>query len=297
MNASPVRYRITHRTHYRYSESVAVCQNQLRMQPSTRPGLTCHKSDISVTPKPETVTEHIDYFNNRVYSFAIETPHKELTAVAKSEVTVDPPKLISDESEIAWENIARDKGNLRTFAQRFVDEFRFDSPRIQRDFAYADYAKQSFTPNRGIVESTLDLTKRLNKDFLYDTTVTDVNTSTSEAFRLRAGVCQDFAHVQIACLRSIGLPSRYVSGYLRTVPRQGEARKIGADESHAWLSVYCGEKIGWLDCDPTNACLCGTDHIAICVGRDYGDVSPMRGVILGGGRTSLTVNVDVEPSP
>lgn len=125
--------------------------------------------------------------------------------------------------------------------------------------------------------------------------MTDVSTTTDEAFGMRAGVCQDFAHVQIACLRSIGLPTRYVSGYLRTVPAPGRARVVGADQSHAWVSLYAGNRLGWIDLDPTNACLSDTNHVPICIGRDYSEVSPMRGVVLGGGTTDLQVSVDVEP--
>ncbi|GAA5508468.1 transglutaminase family protein [Novipirellula caenicola] len=296
MPESSIRYRIIHRTHYRYSDSVAVCQNQLRMQPSTRPGVTCHRSEIAVLPEPMTVTEHTDYFGNCVYSFAIETLHKELTAVATSEVTVDPPSVVGESGAIPWNTIVGQPGDIRqSRSGRYVDEFCFDSPRGQKESKYADYARVSFTDGRGIVEATLDLTKRIHHDFRYDTCATEVNTPTADAFALRAGVCQDFAHIQIACLRSIGLPARYVSGYLRTIPPPGEERKIGADESHAWISVYCGPELDWIDFDPTNACQCTTDHIPICIGRDYGDVSPMRGVILGGGQTWLKVSVDVEP--
>lgn len=141
----------------------------------------------------------------------------------------------------------------------------------------------------------MDLTRRIHGDFKYDTAATHVHSTTEEAFKLRAGVCQDFAHIEIACLRSIGLPARYVSGYLRTSPRPGEQRMVGADESHAWVSLYAGDDFGWIDFDPTNARPSDTNHIPICVGRDYSDVSPMRGVVLGGGSTELKVSVDVEP--
>ncbi|TWU35942.1 transglutaminase family protein [Novipirellula artificiosorum] len=299
MSVASLRYRIEHCTEYRYSEPVAICQNQLRMQPQTRSGITCHESTISITPVPETVTEHVDYFGNRVYSFAIETLHKELTAVANSDVTVEPPKYRSLDdlaaTAIPWTQVRNEARDIARLPDRLAYEFLFDSPRVMTDKIFSDYAIESFQGDRAILEAALDLTKRIHKDFRYDTTATDVHTPTINAFRLRAGVCQDFAHVQIACLRSIGLPARYVSGYLRTIPPEGKPRMVGADESHAWLSVYGGPLLGWIDCDPTNACLCGTDHIPICVGRDYGDVSPMRGVILGGGQTSLKVRVDVEP--
>jgi transglutaminase-like putative cysteine protease len=145
------------------------------------------------------------------------------------------------------------------------------------------------------VEAAVDLTRRIHTDFKYDSTVTDVNTTTEEALELKAGVCQDFAHVQIACLRSLGLPARYVSGYLRTEPAPGKERLVGADQSHAWVSLYAGQVFGWIDLDPTNARISDVNHVPICVGRDYSEVSPMRGVVLGGGETVLRVSVDVEP--
>jgi len=290
-----VRYRIEHRTAYRYSESVAICQNQLRMQPRTRTSITCHFSDITIDPHPERVTEHEDYFGNRVYSFAIERMHRDLTVTVISEVTVEAAKCLSVANSPNWQSIQSESRDIVGASGRMIHEFRFDSPRVISDKVFADYALVSFDNSRSIVDAALDLTKRIHQDFRYDTSATHVHTKTKEAFQFRAGVCQDFAHIQIACLRSIGLPARYVSGYLRTRPAEGQTRLVGADESHAWLSVYGGQKLGWINCDPTNACFCSTDHIPICIGRDYGDVSPMRGVIIGGGDTSLKVNVDVMP--
>ncbi|TWT82262.1 Protein-glutamine gamma-glutamyltransferase [Planctomycetes bacterium CA13] len=295
MSNESVRYRIEHRTEYRYSEPVAICQNQLRMKPSSRHGLICHHSQISVSPAPDTVTEHEDYFGNRVYSFAIEKLHKKLVAIAKSEVTVAPPRFHSQSPSPTWETIRNETRDPVDAPVRIIQEFRFDSPRVPIKQEFADYAMVSFQQGRGILDAALDLTKRIHKDFHYDTTATHVDTLTTDAFKLRAGVCQDFAHIQIACLRSIGLPACYVSGYLRTIPPADKPRLVGADESHAWLSLYAGESLGWVDCDPTNGCLCGVDHIPICIGRDYGDVSPMRGVIIGGGQTALKVSVDVMP--
>ena len=288
-------YRVTHKTRYRYSESVAICQNQLRMQPRTRPGLACHRSDVTVVPSPDNLEVHDDYFGNRVHSFAIESLHRELTVVVQSEVTVAPLTPAAEAESMPWEQVADEVRRRETGASLTALEFCFDSPRVAAGDAFAEYAAQSFHPGRGIVEAVTDLTQRIHQDFRYDTSATHVHTCTDQAFAIRAGVCQDFAHVGIACLRSIGLAARYVSGYLRTNPPAGRPRLVGADESHAWLSLYAGQALGWIDCDPTNACLTKTDHIPVSVGRDYGDVSPMRGVVIGGGRTSLKVSVDVEP--
>ncbi|TWU51797.1 transglutaminase family protein [Rubripirellula reticaptiva] len=303
MSDTPIRYRISHRTHYSYSDAVAICQNQLRMQPRTGGRMTVHSSTIAIHPKPDSVFEHNDYFGNHVYSFAIESLHRELKVVASSDVTVatvsispihqDAGQPVFND-DIPWETIAAQSRPPLHMPLRIL-EYRCDSPRISVSDLFASYASKSFTPGRGILASSLDLTQRIHREFKYDSDATDVNTTTEKAFEIKAGVCQDFAHVQIACLRSLGIPARYVSGYLRTIPMKGVDRMVGADESHAWLSVYSGEAHGWIGCDPTNACFVGSQHIPICVGRDYSDVSPMRGVVLGGGTTSLRVSVDVEP--
>ena len=291
--SSSARYRITHCTKYRYPEPVAICQNQLRMMPRAFDHVECHRAECQIDPTPDSVENHLDYFGNQVCSFAIESVHRKLDVTVESEVTVRASSVL-DQPAPSWQEVIERVSDGSDGQWLEAQEFIFDSPRVRRDTLFADYANASFAEGRLIVEAALDLTKRINKDFRYDSSATTVNTSTEEVFGLRAGVCQDFTHVQIACLRSIGLPARYVSGYLRTKPPAGKPRMIGADESHAWASVYAGDAIGWVDMDPTNACLTGTDHIPVCIGRDYGDVSPMRGVVLGGGKTQLTVSVDVE---
>ena len=285
-----VRYRVRHQTDYRYSQNVAVCQNQLRMQPMTRGPLVCHWSDLEITPSPTSWEQHTDYFGNQVHTFSIEQTHRSLSVCIESEVSVAACPVDPTVSSAPWESIA-------TASDRplpLLDEYRFASPRITVATRFADYAREVFWAGRGIVDAIFELTRRIQKDFKYDSTATNVETTTERALELKAGVCQDFAHVQIACLRSFGIPARYVSGYLRTVPPEGAERLVGADESHAWLEVFVGDPIGWLGFDPTNGCLAGTDHIPVCLGRDYDDVSPMRGVVLGGGKNTLKVSVDVE---
>ncbi|KAA5544399.1 transglutaminase family protein [Roseiconus nitratireducens] len=289
-----VRYRIRHSTSYQYSQNVAVCQNQLRMQPISGGNVICHRSTLTVVPEPSSRDEHFDYFGNRVQAFSIESKHRSLSVVVESQVTIRQPRVVAESASPPWETCLKPVGQRGGLPLR--DEHRYASPRVAPGRPFADYARESFGDGRGIVEAALDLTRRIHHDFAYDTTATDVNTTTERAFELRAGVCQDFAHVQIACLRSIGLAARYVSGYLRTVPPPGKPRLVGADESHAWLEVFAGEDLGWLGLDPTNACLVGMDHIPVSLGRDYGDVSPMRGVVLGGGTHTLKVSVDVAPA-
>ncbi len=292
-------YRMTHRTHYRYSEPVAICQNQLRMMPRSMSGplssVECHWAQATIDPEPDVVLEHTDYFGNRVVSFAIESLHRALVVLVRSDVTVQQHELPSPAASPSWQQISSRVKNCQDARWLEAQEYLFDSPRVRRAVGFAEYAQRSFADGRPIVEAAVDLTKRIHHDFKYDTRVTEVHTTTEEAFKLRAGVCQDFAHVQIACLRSIGLPARYVSGYLRTATPAGEPRLVGADQSHAWVSLYAGDALGWIDLDPTNQCVSDTNHIPICIGRDYSEVSPMRGVVLGGGTTHLEVSVDVEP--
>ena len=256
-------------------------------------GVDCRSIVTTIDPKPDVIHQHTDYFGNEVTSFSIESLHQALAVVVESELAVHQHPLPPD-TQVPWEEVSE---KIRRFeddrwfeAQAYLQE----SPRVSRGEVFADYAKESFIASRSLIEAMSELTKRIHHEFQYDTSATHVHSTTEEAFDLRAGVCQDFAHIQIACLRSIGLPARYVSGYLRTVTQPGKQRMLGADESHAWVSLYGGDRIGWIDFDPTNACVCDTNHIPICVGRDYGDVSPMRGVVLGGGNTELKVSVNVE---
>lgn len=293
------RYRIAHRTAYQYSEPVAICQNQLRMMPRTISGavssVQCHFVETIIDPQPDVLIEHDDYFGNRVVAFAIESLHRELTVAVHSEVTVSQRDATNGGLSGSWTRLIEQIAGCEDKRWMEAQEYLFDSPRVRRRESFAEYARKSFKNDLTVLEASLDLTRRIHADFKYDVSATDVNTSTEEAFDGRAGVCQDFAHVQIACLRSLGVPARYVSGYLRTQPPPGKERLVGADESHAWVSVYAGDKLGWIDLDPTNACLSDTNHIPICVGRDYSEVSPMRGVVLGGGTTHLRVSVDVQP--
>ena len=288
-----IRYQIRHLTEYSYSNNVAVCQNQVRMQPVTGGNVTCERTELSISPEPTNRDEHIDYFGNRVITFSIEAIHKSLTVEVKSIVAVAAPSVNASMPSPNWETLLATNPNQMRRPK--IAEHRFGSPRITPAEPFAKYAETSFAPQRSILDAALDLTRRIHDGFKYDTTATTVETTTEQAFELRAGVCQDFAHVEIACLRSMGLAARYVSGYLRTHPPEGKERLVGADESHAWVEVYAGEAIGWLGLDPTNACLVGTDHIPVCTGRDYDDVSPMRGVVMGGGTNTLKVSVDVEP--
>lgn len=292
---SSSRYRITHKTHYRYTDPVAICQNQVMMIPRELPRVRCRSTHVHIQPSPGLSSSHDDYYGNPVHTFSIESAHRELTVLVSSDVEVTATAFPPADQTEPWESVRDALQNGANPDWYSVCELRYPSRLVNTGDRYAAYAAESFFPGRPILDAGLDLTKRIHRDFKYDVTATRVDTTSDQAFDLRAGVCQDFAQIEIACLRSIGLAARYVSGYLRTVAPPGKSRLVGADQSHAWVSLYGGYRLGWVDLDPTNACLVATDHVPISVGRDYGDVAPMRGVVLGGGSTSLAVSVDVVP--
>lgn len=290
-----MKYRVTHTTTYQYESSVNVSHNQVLLLPREAPGIRCHRSHLNIQPPPDISSQRLDYFGNRVHSFSIEESHRRLVVTAHSEVEVFGGGARALERSPVWQEVV--KGVKQQSDPRCLEAslYQFDSQRVHRSLLFAEYGRRAFGVGRPILAAALELTQQIFADFQYDSKATDVNTSVEQAFELRRGVCQDFAQVQIAVLRSLGLAARYVSGYLRTIPPEGKTRLIGADQSHAWLSLYCGEEWGWVDLDPTNQCLCGTDHVPIAWGRDYSDVVPFRGVFLGGGQHQLTVSVDVCP--
>ena len=286
-------YRIQHTTNYHYSSPVRICHNLVMLTPrsDTLTEVVSHR--LQIRPTPPTLNRHEDYFGNLIHAFSIEDSHRQLTVTSTGRVRVSS-RVIHGASP-TWNEVRQQIA--RQSDPRWLDacRFAFNSPRIRVAPDYASFAAQSFTPEREILEAARDLTSRIHQDFTYDPKATTVDTPTSVAFGLRKGVCQDFAHVQIACLRSLGLCARYVSGYLRTTPPPGKPRLIGNDQSHAWISLYCGPDLGWVDFDPTNDCLTNHHHIPIAWGRDYTDVTPIRGVFLGGGEHRLEVSVDVFP--
>lgn len=287
-------YKISHRTTYKYVHPVSVGEHVACLQPRSFPQNELMHNSLQIHPSPATQIERMDYFGNRLCFFTIQEPHKELVVEAKSEVAVNSNAALSAASSLPWEESTRALANDHSRAALEAYQFQFESPRIRLRPEFADYALQSFTPRRLMNEALLDLTARIHRDFRFDSKVTTVRTPTEEVFLKRHGVCQDFAHVQIACLRSINLAARYVSGYLRTYPPPGKPRLIGADASHAWVSAYC-RGLGWLDVDPTNNVAPTEGHVTLAWGRDYGDVSPLRGLIFGGGSHTLKVEVDMEP--
>jgi len=285
-------YTITHRTTYDYTAPVTVSQHVARLEPRNTDAQERNQFALEIFPEPTLRKVRMDYFGNQLCFFVIQEVHRELEIITKSKVTVREPKLSDVENSPAWEEVAklfRDPVSPEVVGPY---QFVFDSPQVNASAELADYAGKSFAGNTPVLAGTQDLTRRIFKDFKYDPKATTVATPLHEVLKKRRGVCQDFAHVGIACLRSLGIPVRYVSGYLRTRPPEGKPRMVGADASHAWFSVYC-PGTGWVDFDPTNNIQPGEEHITVAYGRDFGDVSPVAGILTGGGQHAVKVAVDV----
>ena len=266
-----------------------------RLAPRSLPSQRCPWHELEVHPVPVGRGVHVDSYGNITQYFEIEGKHEVLEVISRSLVEVLPSVHPDPRLTPRWEEV-RDSCQLEMLTPGSeAGAFRFASPMVPLGADFASYARVEFTPGRPVLEAVLGLTGRIFRDFKFDPRATDVSTPVSEVFKKRAGVCQDFAHLMLACLRSLGLPGRYVSGYLETAPPPGKVRLTGADASHAWVSVFCGEGAGWIDADPTNNLLPGERHITVAWGRDFSDVSPLRGVTLGAGGQRLAVAVDVIP--
>ena len=287
-------YNISHKTTYKYKYQVSVGEHVACLKPRSFPENTLLQNEFHVHPMPKTLTERVDYFGNHLFFFTVQQPHRNLVVEAKSKVAISGSSAWSADPSCPWEECAQSPAGDCTPEDLEAHQFQFESPRIRRRPEFAKYALESFTAGRAMSEALFELNTRIHNEFRFDATVTTVRTTVEEVFKKRHGVCQDFAHIEIACLRSINVPARYVSGYLRTYPPPGKQRLVGADASHAWVSAYCRGR-GWLDVDPTNNVAPSDGHVTLAWGRDYGDVSPVRGLILGGGAHTLEVAVDMEP--
>jgi len=287
-----IRYVVRHETIYAYGAPVDLGMHMLRMTPteSDHQRLIAHALDM--TPPPQHTNMFHDHFGNGVHQVSVQAPHDSFSVVLNATVDVEPPAWTKPPPGPAWEDVRAIMRQDGFPTPPEVAEFIAPSPLAPRDHAATDYARVSFPETQAIVSGAVDLIARFRRDFTYAPGVTDVSTSVAEVMASRSGVCQDFAHAMIAGLRGLGLPARYVSGYLHT---RSTGELLGADASHAWVSLWCGDKLGWLDFDPTNDLVVRDEHIAVAYGRDYSDVTPMRGVILGGGRHVLSVAVSVEP--
>lgn len=285
-----MKYRITHRTTYDYSAPVAVSHHVARLEPRITPTQKRDSFSLKIHPPPAIRKWREDFFGNRLCFFNIQQAHQRLEVTTTSEVSAGNPETVV--TSPSWEKVRelfRDP-----VAPEVVGpyQFIFDSPQVRASIELASYAQGSFPANVPLLDGVRDLTQRIFTDFKYDPQATTVATPLEEMWEKRRGVCQDFAHLGIACLRSLGLAARYVSGYLRTHAPEGQEKLIGADASHAWFSAYC-PGAGWVDFDPTNNLQPGEEHITVAYGRDFGDVSPIAGILTGGGQHEIKVAVDV----
>jgi transglutaminase-like putative cysteine protease len=264
------------------------------MQPRPCPNQQLLSSQLKINPLPCDYRTRTDFFGNQVAWFSIREPHREFVVTACSEVQIFPQPVQLDFSHgMSWELVKEALWTDRSEPLLEARQFALDSPFIAADAELADYAQASFTRGKALIEAIHDLMQRIHRDFTFDPEFTNLATPLTTVLQHRRGVCQDFAHLAIGCIRSQGLAARYVSGYIETLPPPGKKKLVGADASHAWFSVYLPD-LGWMDFDPTNNQLPGDRHIIVAWGRDYSDVTPLKGVIFGGHNHELKVAVEVE---
>jgi transglutaminase-like putative cysteine protease len=288
-----ITYKVTHKTHYKYKEKVALGHNEAHLIPRELPYQHCVEHQLTVRPAPMVCVQREDYFGNSLAYFSLEKPHKELQVIGYSVVEVTPRKDVALQDSLPWEDV---RHLLRTEKEaRFIKarEFVFNSPHAYAHSGVEHFAQSCFTPGRPLLEVVMDLTHQIFESCEFDPHATTVSTPVETVAKKRKGVCQDFAHLAISCLRSYGLAAMYVSGYLETLPPPGQPKLQGSDASHAWISVYSPQQ-GWIDFDPTNNKRPISQYITLAWGRDYSDVTPLKGIIFGGGKMNLSVAVDME---
>jgi transglutaminase-like putative cysteine protease len=288
-----VIYDVSHVTRYVYGAIVELTTGVLRLTPASGGGQIVERFSLVTDPPSLPPSERIDPFGNRVTRLMIERPFRQLSIAAKSRIQVDRPSAPANSP--VWESVAAEALTVPTLDGASPAVALFPSRRVALFEAATAYARESFPIGRAVHEAALELCQRIHADFVYDSGATKVNTTPSQAFAQRRGVCQDFAHIMIAALRGLGLPALYVSGYIRTRVSEGEERLMGADASHAWVSLWRGAALGWGDYDPTNALAVRNDHIVVARGRDYSDASPVESMIVSSGSHRLEVEVDVAP--
>ena len=278
-----------------YASPVAHAHHVLRLTPINRNGQRVHVAALQIGPEPQHRREGQDFFGNRLTWIDVDEPHRTLTVKLSARVSVEAMIGPAPSTTPVWEAVREEAFATSDMTPTSAAHFLFPSRMISLDPEIRDYACESFTPGRPILDAAIDLMNRLKSDIAYEVGATTVTTTPPMSFALRRGVCQDFAHIMISGLRGIGLPAMYVSGYLRTTPGPDTNRLQGADAMHAWVLVYCGSEAGWIGLDPTNAILASDGHIVLALGRDYTDVAPMDGVIVGSGEQRIDVAVSVTP--
>jgi transglutaminase-like putative cysteine protease len=287
-------HHVVHITEYLYSDRVSTSHHALHLLPRATPQQACLREELEILPAPALRRDRIDDFGNRSTYVEIHEPHNKLSVTSRADVQVTADGKLPAGS-LPWEQVRDAVRAGADAATREARNFLFASPHVPWSTAARDYAAPSFAAGRPLFEAVMELTTRIHADFAYDSRATTISTPVDDVLRIKRGVCQDFAHVQLACLRALGLPGRYVSGYLVTTPPPGKPRLVGADASHAWVSAFA-PNLGWVPFDPTNDLVPGSQHITVAWGRDFHDVTPVRGVIMGGGRHDLWVSVDVSPA-
>jgi len=291
-----MNFEISHRTVYRYSAPVSHSDHLLHLKPRVRLRQTVLRHNLLIDPAPASQSDFTDDFGNPASIITIEQDHTKLVIHSQAQVEVQPPQEVEPAHPASWNDVAAHlRANLGAETFEAV-LYSCPSRYIRPSREIHKYARPSFPEGRPLLEAVRDLTARIYRDFSYRSGATDVATPVEEVLRNRRGVCQDFAHIEIACLRTLGLAVRYVSGYLLTRPPEGQPKLVGADASHAWISVWAPET-GWVDFDPTNNLTPKEEHIAVAFGRDFQDVSPVSGVLLGGGEHEVEVAVDVNAVP
>ena len=288
-----MNYTVTHKTVYTYNTPVSLCHNIARLLPRSTDKQTCTHSSVVIDPVPDVLDEYVDFFGNKLLYFAIQQEHKKLVVTVTSDIdkTHTGALEINLYSHTPWEQVQlqySEPGKDYLDIRQYIPETAFTTS----EPAIVAYAQQSFKPGISLFDAASNLMQRIYSDFEFKPGFTTIATPLSEVMKARKGVCQDFAHLAIACVRAMGLPARYVSGYIETLPPKGTKKLVGVDASHAWFSVYI-PNMGWVDFDPTNNQLPANQHITVGWGRDYADVAPLKGIIVSSGRHQLSVSVDV----
>ncbi|MGA2941527.1 MAG: transglutaminase family protein [Xanthobacteraceae bacterium] len=278
-----------------YASPVAYARHVLRLTPVSREGERVQVAALQILPEPAHRREGQDFFGNRLTWLEVEEPHDTLTVRLAARVAVDAPSVPEPSSTAAWEAVRDEAFAVTDIGPLSPAHFLFPSRMVSLDPEIRDYVRESFPPDRPILDAAIELIHRLKADIAYEIGATTVTTTPPMSFALRRGVCQDFAHIMISGLRGLGLPAAYVSGFLRSAPPNGATRLQGSEAMHAWVLLWCGTAAGWVGLDPTNAILAAEDHVSLAIGRDYTDVAPVDGVILGSGGQRMGVSVNVTP--
>ena len=287
-----MRYKVTHITNYIYDFPAVLCHNLMFQIPPDLPFQNVEEYVCEISPKPSSEIERVDFFGNKYLYFSVERSHKNLTVTSKSVVELSSPSWgsLKPADTMPWEKVVELLHTTKTSTD--VRQYYLESKHVNFIDGISDYALKSFTPGRPIMEAMLELNTRIFNDFAFTPGFSDISTPLEKVFKHKKGVCQDFAHFSLACLRAIGLAARYVSGYIETLPPPGKPKMIGADASHAWIAIYVpGHE--WIEFDATNNLLVNDKHIRVAVGRDFADVTPLKGIVYSGSKQEMKVSVDV----